>query len=108
MFPNSPNTQLLLLKVAPSIDSVGNKSYKIIKKTPVVGIAQSITIGEHKLSVELKKTFDLKIKLNSFVYSNEIFAKIDSTFYKIEKTYYQGQWVELVLSKTDINLTDES
>ena len=108
MFPNSPNTQLLLLKVAPSNDFVGNKSFKIIKQTPVVGIAQSITIGEHKLSVELKKTFDLKVKLNSFVYSNEIFAKIDDTFYKIEKSYYQGQWVELILSKTNIDIIDES
>lgn len=106
MFPNSPNTPLLLLKVAPRTDSVGNRCFSIVSSKEVVGTTQSITINEHKLSVEMKKVFSLKIKIQSFLYDNEMYTKVDNVFYKIERTYIQGQFIELYLSKTDEVILD--
>lgn len=94
-FPNSPNIILSLLKVTKD-----QEKYQIINKRDAIGIARSLTREEWKASVETKVNIDYKVSINAFLYQNEKFVMIGEHFYKIERTYVGGQFVELYLHET--------
>lgn len=102
--PNSPNIELTLLTILSTIDSIGQKINKIIKSKKVIGIQKSITQNEYQTSKELKVEYELKVLIQSFLYDGSKFAKLNETLYKIERTYINGQFIELYLSSSDIEV----
>jgi len=100
-FPNSPNIILSLLKVTKD-----QEKYQIINKRDAIGIARSLTREEWKASVETKVNIDYKVSINAFLYQNEKFVMIGEHFYKIERTYVGGQFVELYLNETRLTKDD--
>lgn len=110
MFPNAINTTFDLLNIVSVLDSIGNKHFVIKTSKKVVGITKSITSMEFQTSVMLNIKFDIKVSINAMVYDNSKYAFIQNEIYKIERTYVNGQFIELYLSLTDINkeeLTNE-
>lgn len=100
-FPNSPNIVLTLLKVTKD-----REKYQIVSLKKAIGIARSLTREEWKASVETKIDIDYKVSINAFLYQNEKFARIGEHFYKIERTFVGGQFVELYLSETRLKEED--
>jgi len=100
-FPNSPNIILTLLKVTKA-----QEKYQIDELKDVIGIAKSLTREEWKASVETKINIDYKVSINAFLYQNEKFVMINERFYKVERTYVGGQFVELYLSETRLAKED--
>ena len=100
-FPNSPNIAISLLKVTKE-----REKYRITNLRKTLGIARSLTREEWKASVETKVNIDYKVSTNAFLYQNEKFVMIDEHFYKIERTFVGGQFVELYLNETRLSKED--
>lgn len=106
MFPNAINTSLDLLRIVGILDKLGNKSLVIKGSKKVVGITKSITSSEYQTSVMMNVKFDFKVSINAMVYDESKYALIKGKIYKIERTYLNGQFLELYLSLTDISWED--
>jgi hypothetical protein len=106
MFPNSPNIRITLLNVATNLDGIGNKSLSLLSSKEVIGMMFSITSKEHYESARQDIRIDLAVKIISFLYDNSLYAEILDVIYKIEKTYLNGQFLELYLYKTSIKSGD--
>ena len=106
MFPNAGNTSLLLLNIVSSLDHLGNKCLSIKSSKEVVGITKSITSSEFQTAVMMNLKFELKISIVSFLYDGSKYAKIKNSIYKIERTYLNGQFIELYLTLTDLKESD--
>ena len=102
MFPSSPNISLTLACIVGQQDSLGNKELVIKSSKEVVGISKSITSQEFQTSVMLSKQFDLKVVLQAFIYGGQKYAIIKDEIYKIERTFVNGQIIELYLILTQI------
>ena len=100
-FPNGPNIVISLLKVTKE-----REKYQITNLRKMIGIARSLTREEWKASVETKVNIDYKVSINAFLYQNEKFVMIDEHFYKIERTFVGGQFVELYLNETRLSKED--
>ena len=100
-FPNSPNIILTLLKVTKY-----QERYEITNSKQVVGIVRSLTRDEWKASVETKINIDYKVSINAFLYDNEKFVKVNQSYYKVERTFVGGQFVELYLNETRLTQDD--
>ena len=100
-FPNSPNIVISLLKATKE-----REKYQITNLRKTIGIARSLTREEWKASVETKVNIDYKVSINAFLYQNEKFVMIGEHFYKIERTFVGGQFVELYLSDTRLTKED--
>lgn len=100
-FPNSPNIILKLLKVTKE-----REKYIIKKSKEVVGILRSLTRDEWKAAVETKINIDYKVSINAFLYNDEKFVKVNQTYYKVERTFVGGQFVELYLNATRLTNDD--
>ena len=48
--------------------------------------------------------FDLKVVIQAFLYDGSKYAKIKDQIYKIERTYLNGQFLELYLVSSDIEV----
>ncbi len=99
-FPNSPNQRLRLMKVEKDQDK-----FLVVSHKDVIGIVRSLTREEWKISIETKIQINIKVQINAFLYQGEKFAKLDNAFYKIERTFLGGQYIELYLGET--RLKDE-
>ncbi len=108
MFPNSPSISLALVSIVGKSDELGNKTLIIKDSKEVVGINKSITSSEYQTSVMMNKTFDLKVSLQAFVYNGQKYAITNNQVYKIERTFINGQFVELYLSLSELELEDLS
>ena len=106
MFPNAPNALIHLLTVTSILDSLGVKSYKVTESKEVVGIVKSITSLESKESASINKTYDIKVSIVSFLYSEEKFVLYKDEIYKVERSFYNGEFVELYLSKSELKVED--
>lgn len=106
MFPNSPNTALTLLTIVSTKDSIGSKTNVVQSRKEIVGSLRSITKLEHQTNVSLGIEIEKKVVIQSFLYDNSKFCLIDSVLYKIERTYENGQFLELYLGKTDIEVSN--
>ncbi len=106
MFPNASNISLHLLSIVSKPDSIGNKRLVINKSKEVIGIAKSITSSEYQTSVMMNKKFELKVSIISFLYDGSKYAKIKGSYYKIERTFINGQFIELFMSSTELKEED--
>ncbi|OAN19842.1 hypothetical protein [Acholeplasma laidlawii] len=100
MFPSSPNIRLTLLKIKLSKDEIGNQGYGFISKKEVIGISKSVTSKEYYESKKNEYKVDMALKIQSFLYDGSKYAIIDDLIYQIERTYLQGQFLELYLMET--------
>ena len=106
MYPNAGNTSLLLLNIVSTLDSLGNKHLKIKSSKEVVGITKSITSSEFQTAVMMNIKFELKISIVSFLYDGSKYAKIKDSIFKVERTYLNGQFIELYLTLSDLKESD--
>jgi len=95
MFPSSPNIRLTLLKLNSIQDSIGNKQFMLLNSKEVIGINFSITSKEYYDSKKQDIRIDVALKIQSFLYDNSKHAIIEDRIYKIERTYLNGQFIEL-------------
>lgn len=106
MFPNACNTSLCLLNIVGTLDALGNKRLIILSSKEVVGITKSITSNEFQSSKMINVNYEFKVSIQSFVYDGSKYARIKGKIYKIERTYINGQFIELYLSLTDLKEDD--
>ena len=106
MFPSSPNIRLTLIKMRYLQDDIGNKGYGFISKKEVIGISKSVTSKEYYESKKNEYKVDRALKIQSFLYDGSKHALIDDIVYQIERTYQQGQFMELYLIETKIKVSD--
>ena len=106
MFPSSPNVRVTLLKLDGVQDVIGNRQLTLISSKEVIGINLSITSTEYYESKKSDIRIDVALKIQSFLYDGSRHAMIDSTIYKIERTYVSGQFIELYLVETKIKRGD--
>ncbi len=106
MFPNSPNALITLIKITSNKNSIGVKSNVISSSHDVIANLKSITSLEHQTSVETKKNYSIKASIQSFLYDDEKFCKVNNKLYKIERTYENGCFMELYLADTDVELSE--
>ena len=111
MYPNAINTSLALLRIVSKADSIGNKRTVIDSSHEVLGITKSLTSSEFQSSTAINKVYDFKVSIQALLYNDEKFALIKGVIYKIERTYLNGQFMELYLKESDYNyeaLLDEN
>ncbi len=106
MFPSSPNIRLTLLKLDGIPDNIGNRQLSLISSKEVIGINFSVTSKEYYESKKSDQRIDLALRIQSFLYDGSRHALIDSKIYKIERTYVNGQFIELYLVETKIKAGD--
>lgn len=103
MFPNASNTPISLLNVSSVVDALGNKNLVITSRKDLVGIAKSITTNEYQTSVMLNVSYEFKVCINLPLYDGSKYALIRGKYYKIARTYVNGQFIELYLISTELS-----
>ena len=106
MFPSSPNVRVTLLKLDGVQDVIGNRQQTLVSSKEVIGINLSITSTEYYESKKSDIRIDVALKIQSFLFDGSRHVMIDSTIYKIERTYVSGQFIELYLVETKIKRGD--
>lgn len=106
MFPSSPNTRLTLLKIDGVQDTIGNRKLSLISSKEVIGINFSVTSKEFYESKRTDVRIDIALRIQSFLYDGSRYVLIDSRIYKIERTYINGQFIELYLVEVKIERGD--
>ena len=104
MFPSSANTHLALLYIKNIKDEIGVNKNVVISSKKISGSTRSITQSEYQASASLGVKFDLKVIIQSFLYDGSKYALIKNQIYKIERTYLNGQFLELYLVSSDIEV----
>lgn len=104
MFPSSANTHLALLYIKNIKDEIGVSKNVVISSKRISGSARSITQSEYQTSASLGVKFDFKVVIQSFLYDGSKYALIKDQIYKIERTYLNGQFLELYLVSSDIEV----
>ena len=102
MFPNSPNISIALINVINAQDALGNRRLVLKDSKEVVGTLRSITSQEFQTAVLIQKHFDFKVTLQAFIYGGQKYAIVRGRVFKIERTYINGQFIELYLTETEI------
>ena len=92
------NIRVSLIKVSKLREKFCVNSHK-----EVIGIERSLTTTEYQTAVQSNIRIERKILIVSFIYSGEKIIQIDDLFYKVERTYDLGQYIELYLSNTTLN-----
>ena len=92
----------------PKLFSIDNNNKELVIKSSkeVVGITKSITSSEFQSSVMINLKLEFKVVLQSFVYDGSKFVEIKGLIYKVERTYVNGQFIELYLTSTDYKQGD--
>ncbi|MCL2521258.1 MAG: hypothetical protein FWE36_00185 [Erysipelotrichales bacterium] len=93
--------KIKLLKV----ERKGTK-YIIKESRDLVVIGRSLTSNESALAVQTKLNITRKVLVVSFLYNDEKFVQIKAEYFKVERTYHLGQFIELYLSKAALALED--
>ena len=106
MFPNASNTSLELLTISSKTDKLGNKINFIKRRKKVIGSKRSITSQEYQSSVSLSVKYDFKVMLQALTYDGSKYAVINNSIFKIERTFINGQFIELYLVLSDLKLED--
>lgn len=91
------NIRITLLKVKKY-----KEKYEIHNKKEVIGIERSLTTNEFESNVQTKLKIERKVLLVFFLYSGEKFVKIGETYYRVERTYDLGQYIEIYLANTSL------
>lgn len=106
MFPSSPNIRLTLLKLDGVQDAIGNRQLSLVSSKEVIGINFSVTSKEYYESKKSDVRIDIALRIQSFLYDGSRHGMIDEIIYKIERTYVNGQFIELYLVETKIKRGD--
>lgn len=106
MHPSSCNTKLSLLTISSKLDELGNKKLIIKKTHQIYGTTKSITSNEHSSAVMMNITYDRKVSIQAFLYKEEKYTLIHLKIFKIERTYLNGQFLELYMVETDLKYED--
>ena len=101
MFPNSANVTLRLLTIVNKSDALGVRCPTIISKKEVVGCMKSITSSEHQTSVMMNVKSEIKITLQNFLYGGQKNVYLRGKIYDVDRTYVNGQFIELSLSESE-------
>ena len=91
------NIRIALLRVEKR-----KEHYFVLNVKDVIGIERSLTTNEFETSIQTKIKIERKVLVVSFLYSGEKFVKIGETYYKVERTYDHGQYIELYLANTSL------
>lgn len=108
MFPNSANTHLALLFIKNKKDEIGVSRNVVISSKKITGSVRSITQSEYQYSASLGVRFDHKVVIQAFLYDGSKYARMNNQIYKIERTYLNGQFLELYLSSSDIEVEEDA
>jgi hypothetical protein len=95
------NIRISLIKVDKK-----KEKYIVLSSKEVIGVERSLTTNEFETSVQTKLNIIRKVLVVSFLYGGEKFVKVGATFYKVERTYDLGQYIELYLSNTTLTAED--
>lgn len=95
------NIRIGLIKVEKK-----KEKYVVLSSKEIIGIERSLTSSEFESSIQTKLNIERKVLVVSFLYGKEKFAKIMNRYYKIERTYDLGQYIELYLSDTTLQEED--
>lgn len=94
---NVANIRVTLIKIDKKRDK-----YLVLSSKEVIGIERSLTTNEFETSIQTKLNIQRKVLIVSFIYGGEKFAKVDAKYYKVERTYDLGQYIELYLADTPL------
>ncbi len=92
-----PNVRISLIKVEKK-----REKYLVLSEKEVIGIERSLTTTEFETSIQTKLNIVRKIMVVTFLYSGEKFVKVSGNFYKVERTYDLGQYIEIYLVSTPL------
>lgn len=106
MYPNSPNIVLKMLTMVLVPNTIGTNNYKLVKSRSIIGINMSISSREHYESKRSDIKIDVAVKVQSFLYDNSKYVEIEEEIYKIERTFLNGQFMELYLTKIKLRKMD--
>lgn len=106
MFPNAINTVLYLISIVNKSDALGVRKPTIVKKKKALGTLKSITVSEYQAGIAINKLSEIKITLQNLVYSEEKFVLLKDKIYKVDRTFMNGQFIELYLSGSEYTLED--
>lgn len=106
MFPNSASTTLYLLTIVNKSDALGIRCPTIIYKKEAIGSMRSITSTEYQTSVTINKDIKCKVVLQAFLYDGQKYAQIKDDIYKIDRTFVNGQFIELYLELSEYKVED--
>lgn len=101
MFPNSANVTLCLLSIVNKSDALGIRRPTINLKREIIGSMKSITSSEFQTSVALNMNSELKVSIQCFLYKGEKLVLINESIYKVDRTFQNGQFMELYLSLSE-------
>jgi len=104
VYPNSGNISLFLLRVKTAADAIGNQSMRLVGSKMVVGMMSSITFKEFYASKESHVAVDCKVAINAPLYdqSKFVYVPYEDKFYRVERAFQKGMWMELSLSESDL------
>lgn len=106
MFPNAGNVFIKLLKTHHISDSIGQKKLIITSSKEVIGITFSVTSKEFYESKSLNERVDMAVKIQAILYDHSKYALIQGIIYRIERTYINGQFIELYLVAANLRESD--
>jgi len=96
-----PNVRVKLIKVEKR-----REKYFVLNEKEVIGIERSLTTKEFETNIQTKLNIERKILIVTFLYSGEKFVKVGDKYYKVERTYDLGQYIEIYLSSTPLSNED--
>ena len=106
MFPNSVNAAIYLVSIVNKSDTLGIRKPTIVKKKKALGTLKSITASEHQAGIAINKLSEIKITLQNLVYSEEKFVILKDRIYQVDRTFVNGQFIELYLSGSEYTLEE--
>lgn len=106
MYPNSPNIVFKLLTMVLVPNTIGSSNYKLIKSRSIIGINMSVSSREYYESKRSDIKIDIAVKVQCFLYDNSKYVEIDEDIYKIERTFQNGQFMELYLTQIKLRKMD--
>lgn len=92
-----PNIRINLIKVDKK-----REKYVVLSQKEVIGIERSLTTNEFETSIQTKLNIVRKVMVISFLYGGEKIVKVSENYYRVERTYDLGQYIELYLASTPL------
>lgn len=79
------------------------EKYLVLSSKEVIGVERSLTTSEFETNIQTKLNIIRKVLVVSFLYGGEKFVKVGEFYYKVERTYDLGQYIELYLASTSLS-----
>ncbi len=101
MFPNSPNASFSLLDIKYYKDEIGVSKKQIIRESKVMGCIKSVTSFDYNSNIVKGVKLDLKVMIPTIIYKDEQYVSYKKEYYRIERTFINGNFIELYLIRVD-------